>query len=87
MASTGERKRRGANQGPYLTPLKGYLQAQRLHQEGKPQESLAALSQSMGSPEPLKKLKGNLDKVFDTTSPLSDLTLTLALAETKRRRV
>ena len=87
MASTVERKKRAANQGSDLAPMKGYLQAQRLHQEGKPQESLAALSQSIGSPEPLTKLEGNLDKVFDNTGPLSDLTLTLALAETKRRRV
>lgn len=86
MASTGERKKRAANQGPNLAPLKDYLQAQRLNQEGKHQESLAALSQSIGSPEPLPKLEGNLNKVFDNTSPLSDLTLTLALAETKRRR-
>ena len=69
-----------------LAPLKGYLQAQRLYQGGKSQESLVALSESIGSPEPLTKLEGNLDKVFDNTSPLSDLTLTLALAETKRRR-
>ena len=86
MASTGERKQRATSQGPDLAPLKGYLQAHQLYQEGKPQESLAALSQSIGSPEPLPKLEGNLDKVFDNTSPLSDLTLTLALAETKRRR-
>ena len=75
---------RAANRGPDLSPMKGYLQAQRLHQEGKPQESLAALSQSIGSPEPLPKLEDNLDKVFDNTSLLSDLTLTLALAETKK---
>jgi len=86
MASTGERKKRAANQGPDLAPLKGYLQAQQFYQEGKSQESLAALSGSMGSPEPLPKLEGNLGKVFDNTSLLSDLTLTLALAETKRRR-
>ena len=86
MASEGERKKRATSQGSNLAPLKDYLQVQRLYQEGKPQESLAVLSQSIGSPHPLEKLEGNLDKVFDNTSPLSDLTLTLALAETKRRR-
>ena len=87
MANVSEHKKRAANQGLDLAPLKGYLQAQQLFQGGKPQESLAALSQAMGSPEPLPKLEGNLDKVFDNTSPLSDLTLTLALAETQKRRL
>ena len=78
--------KRAVNQGTNLAPLKGYLKAQQLHQEGKSQESLAVLSQSMGSPEPLTKVEGNLDKVFDNTSLLSDVTQTLVLAEILRRR-
>lgn len=77
---------RAVNQGANLAPLKGYLKAQQLLQEGKSEESLAALSQSMGSPEPLARIKDNLEKVFDNTSLLSDVTQTLVLAETLRRR-
>lgn len=72
--------------GPNLEPLKRYVEAQRLHAEGKDAEALVELSLALGSPEPLRRLEGNLDKVFDSTQPLSDITLHLALTETKKRR-
>jgi hypothetical protein len=86
MASEGEVKQRAEGGGPNLEPLKRYLDAQKLHAEGKDAEALVELSRAMGSPEPLKRLGGNLDKVFDSTQPLSDITLHLALTESKKRR-
>lgn len=91
MASTVERKRRAANQGPNLAPVQNLLEAQRIFaQYDDPvarKEVLKKVSNAIGSDKPLPILGDNLDKVFDPDSPLSDLTLTLTLAETKKRRI
>lgn len=71
--------------GTDLKPLKTYLEAQKLHTEGKESESLEALSRAIGSDKPLPKLAGSLDQVFDQATPLSDMLLHLALVKTKRR--
>jgi hypothetical protein len=86
MASEGEARQKAASVGPNLEPLKRYLEAQRLHAEGKDAEALVELSRAMGSEKPLTRLEGNLDKVFDSSQPLSEITLHLALTETKKRR-
>ena len=89
MANVVERKKRAPNQGPNLAPLRDLLEAQRIHaqytDEAAREESLKKVSRAMGSEEPLPLLRENLDKVFDGESPLSDITLHLALVETRKK--
>jgi hypothetical protein len=84
------RKRRGPNRGPNLAPLQDLLAAQRIHTEYKDkaatEESLKRISRAIGSDKPLPLLRENLDKVFDEGSPLSDITLHLALVETRKNK-
>lgn len=88
MANVGEKKR-AASQGPNLAPLRDLLEAQRIHIRCKDkaarEESLKKVSRAIGSEKPLPLLRENLDKVFDTESPLSDIALHLALVETRKK--
>jgi len=85
-----ERKKRAPNQGPNLQPLRDFMDAQRIHTEYKDEaarkESVRRLSRAIGSDKPLPLLEENLDKVFDWDNPLSDMTLHLALVETRKRK-
>lgn len=83
--SADEGTKRAGPSGPNLMPLKKYLEAQQLHDQGKDDESLQLLSEALGSKEPLIRLKDSLGRVFDRTSELSDVTLHLTLVETRRR--
>lgn len=91
MASTGGQKARSPGQGPNLEPLRNLLAAQSVYAQYKDptgvEEATRKLSQAVGSDKPLPLLKENLDKIFDPGSLLSDVTLTLTLAESRRRRV
>lgn len=84
-----ERKKRAPSQGPNLAPLKDLLEAQRIHtqyqDEAAREESLKRVSRAIGSDKPLPLLRENLDKVFDRESTLSDITLHLALVETRKK--
>ncbi len=73
----GERKNR-------LIPLKQLLNAQRLHLQGKEEESLGELSMALGSEKPLTRLSSSLNKAFEQDSPLSDMLLNITLAETRK---
>ncbi len=89
MANAVERKKRAANQGPNLAPLRDLLEAQSLYEKDKDEaareESLKKVSRAIGSNKPLPLLRENLSKVFDRGSPLSDITLHLALVETRKK--
>ena len=89
MASAGERKKRAANQGPNLAPLRDLLEAQSIFTQYKDEagreESLKKVSSAMGSKKPLPLLRENLDKVFTPETPLSDIALHLVLVETKKK--
>lgn len=91
MASTvGQRKRASAGQGPNLEPLKELLDAKSIYSQKDPAAEkvvLDKLAKAIGITEPSALVKDNLDKVFDNKSMLSDSTLRLVLAETKKRRV
>jgi hypothetical protein len=91
MASTGGRKTRSLGRGPDLVPLRNLLEAQNIYNQYKDpagrDEATRKLSQAVGSDKPLPLLRENLDKVFDPDSTLSDIALTLTLAESRKRRV
>lgn len=84
MAGTDEAKRRAPGSGPNLIPLQDYLVAQKRYLAGDREGSLQALSRAVGSSETLDRLAEHLDKVFETGTPLSDLTLHLTLVESKK---
>lgn len=89
MVNTDERKRRAPSQGPNLEPLRNLLEAQRIHAQYQDpaarEEVLRKVSSAVGSDKPLPLLRENLDKVFDRESPLADITLHLALVETRKK--
>jgi len=84
-----EKKRRALGTGTNLAPIKDLLKAQEIHDKrrGKAaqEESLELVSRAIGSDKPLPLLRENLDKVFDRESTLSDITVTLALVETRKK--
>jgi hypothetical protein len=86
MLSAEQKRSRRDSRGPNLAPVQEILEAQKLYLEGKNEESLSKLSQSIGSDSPLPRLSGRLDKVFTPGTPLSDLTVHLALNESRRRK-
>lgn len=84
------RKKRAPDRGPNLTPIQDLLEAQRIHSQyqdpAADEEVLRKVSRAIGSDKPLPLLRGNLDKVFDGESPLSDIAVHLALVETRKNK-
>ncbi|MDP2730338.1 MAG: hypothetical protein Q8O55_07640 [Dehalococcoidales bacterium] len=89
MVDTAGRKRRVPGPGPNLAPIKDLLEAQRIHTKSKSkvarEESLSLVSRAIGSDKPLPLLRDNLDKVLDGESTLSEITIHLALVETRKK--
>jgi hypothetical protein len=85
MQQTGEVKKRAPARGPNLEPIQNYLEAQKKFLTGDRDEALKLVSSAVGSDKPLEKLEGSLGNVFDTGSPLSEMTSRLVLVESKRR--
>lgn len=78
------------SQGPNLSPLRNLLEAQNIHaqyhDEAAREEALKKVSAAIGSDKPLPLLRDNLDKVFETGTPLSDIAIHLALVETRKNK-
>lgn len=89
MAITVERKKKSANRGPNLAPLRELLEAQSIHSqyhdESAKDEVLKKVSKAMGSENPLPLLREKLDTIFTPETPLSDIALHLALIETRKK--
>lgn len=90
MASNSKRQHRASSQGANIGPLQDLIESQQIYAKYKDtagaDEAAKKLSSAVGSQTPLPLLRQNLDKAMEPGSPLSDLTLTLTLAESKKRR-
>ena len=64
-------------------PIKDFLAATKLYEEGMKEQSLETVSQAMGSEVPLEKLANSLEKVFIVGTPLNEIVLQLTLSRTR----